>query len=675
MKTWKTDISTVYWSDNQNNCTEAELCLGAEKPHIVSWFDELFKGGLKVSYENFPTTLLIKGPPGSGKTTFALELCYRLAKNHVATSTYVSLEAKSDQIIKNAVILGWQKNVMSKIRVITNNKNKDEFEAKKACLNVCGAEYTTKWSENLTDESLNEKTDNVNIAFESIADICHLPYSSSIKNKIKRFFVKKELENIPPTVSQILVIDSLNIFPIESRKEVFLKFLNIAKASQENTDNNANKEKILLMIFVLDAKSNEDCNPFWEYMCDTVIELDHYEENNYFIRTIEIIKSRFQGHILGKHQMKIYDKPLLYKNENRYTLSRLHPFIKEGGIFIFPSVHFYLSKYRKFMQSGELKYDTTFPHSFSKFLSIDGSHKGKGFPKGRCTALIGCRGGHKSHLGYLHILSRLTGKYENGVAEARKNAALIISLRDDEEMIKTTFNGILNNEFSSTNENWKTEDFIDDGRLEFLYYPPGYISPEEFIHRIFVSIHKLKQNYKNVTVLFNSLDQLAARFPLCAKFDIFIPSIIQILIGESITSIFIAVDEKDQPVEQYGLLPMADLILSFHKYQLEQQEYYNILKSDDFAYDEFGKYKYDKSELEQFNPQNVNQKNEQAGENNSNVQREEVIITVERFAGGKKAGEKGLLELGSKCLINKNNIINFVKLPGIVYLDKNRLKK
>jgi len=100
------------------------------------------------------------------------------------------------------------------------------------------------------------------------------------------------------------------------------------------------------------------------------------------------------------------------------------------------------------MQSGELKYDTTFPHSFSKFLSINGTNKGKGFPKGRCTALIGCRGGHKSHLGYLHILSRLAGKYEKGIAEARKNAALIISLRDDEENLVDIFCNQLNKQLS-----------------------------------------------------------------------------------------------------------------------------------------------------------------------------------------------------------------------------------
>ena len=652
MGKWKTGISTVYWAeyqkDKQYKIREAELCLGAENSrHPVSWLDELFRGEIKVSNNN-PITLLIKGPPGSGKTTFALELCYRLAKNATA-STYVSLESESSQIIENATDFGWQEDVMKQIQ--TNAKDKEAF------LNVCGSEHA---------ESQNQSTDNMISAGADIAtnmlmtaastgdfitittvsiltlikDLSKLPFSKlKFKNPFSRNTNTPKLPN-----SQILVIDSLNIFPLNEREEAFRKILEIARKSPE-------KQKIKLILFILDAKSNIDSNPFWEYVCDTVIELNHYENNNYFLRTIEIVKSRFQQQVLGKHQFKIYSKP----NDNKTnvndigdidTLSRMHPVRKEGGIFIFPSIHFYLSKYGKFTQSGELDYDATFPNTFSDFLAIQPKTKEGGFPAGRCTALIGCRGGHKSHLAYLHILARLTGKYQGGKpADAENNVALIISLRDDEKMITATLNGILDNEFPK--KGWNVENFVANGRLEILYYPPGYISPEEFIHRIFVSIHKLKIKKKKVTVIFNSIDQIGARFPLCAKLDIFIPSIIQILIGESITSIFIAVDEKDQPVEQYGLLPMADLILSFHQYQMTLKQYNDILN--------IGK---SKRNLEKEEGQ----------------KREEIILTVERFAGGKKGGAKGLLELGNNNMHGKN-VISFVEIPSSVFLERNRLKK
>ncbi|MDR0744280.1 MAG: hypothetical protein LBF05_08000 [Tannerella sp.] len=633
---WKTSISKVYWNID-GTIEEAKLCLGAEEPREVSWFDELFIKGIEVFEDSndhhYPVTMLFKGPPGDGKTTLALELCHHLAEGKKKIqSTYISLESEKKQIIDNLIGYGW------------------EYNEEKSPLHVHGLEYTVKWVKILSPKNISTFTNILNAFLDIRMGLLGKSFPESIKNliidserKIFRCKICKKMHNHPN--SEILVIDSLNIIPIKSRTNIFLDFLKIVKSK---------KSKIKLIVFILDGKSDNDYNPFWEYMCDTIIELNHHYENDYLIKTIEIVKSRFQKHILGKHQVKIYDKPA--SQEKAKIVSRTHPCIKEGGVFIFPSVHFYLSKYSKFAQSGKLKYDDTRLESFNEFLKIQS--KG-GFPKGRCTALIGCRGGHKSHLAYLHILARLTGEYEGRTdSDASENAALIISLRDDETMITSTLDGILNNEIKS--DEWKkTGSLIDENRLEILYYPPGYISPEEFIHRIFVSIHKLKKQCKNVTVLFNSLDQLAARFPLCAKFDIFIPSIVQILIGEAITSIFVAVDEKDQPVEQYGLLPMADLILSFHKYKISESDYCKIMKVET----------------------NAETKVETIAKTDAEETRDEIVITVERFAGGKKAGAKGLLELTNepseqqKSANEKNEMrpyLRFTKLPQTMYLDKDK---
>jgi archaellum biogenesis ATPase FlaH len=639
--TWKTNISKVYWNMD-GTIEEAKLCLGAEEPRAVSWFDELFINGIEVfedskdskdfpktKEQHYPVTMLLKGPPGDGKTTLAMELCHHLAEcKKKIKSTYISLESEKKQILDTLTGYGWK------------------YNEEDPLLNVYGLEYTIKWTEKLSTEDIKIRANRISILPEMVMNLFRIPYSESIKEIIANICSLLGFREVGRGIHnksdfKILVIDSLNIIPIESRTKIFLDFLKIAKRKRSN---------IKLIIFVLDGKSDNDYNPFWEYMCDTIIELNHHYENDYLIKTIEIVKSRFQKHILGKHQIKIYGKPASLEKEN--TVSRTHPCIKEGGIFIFPSVHFYLSKYNKFSQSGTLQYEATRPESFNNFLKIQSDG---GFPKGRCTALIGCRGGHKSHLAYLHILARLTGKYKNRTtSDAFDNAALIISLRDDETMISSTLDGILEKEIQS-NE-WKKTDFLlEENRMEILYYPPGYISPEEFTHRIFVSIHKLKKKCKNVTVIFNSLDQLAARFPLCAKFDIFIPSIVQILIGEAITSIFIAVDEKDQPVEQYGLLPMADLILSFHKYKISVSDYNKIMSAKT----------------------KTGTKVEMSAGTDVEETRDEIIITVERFAGGKKAGAKGLLELVYKENEEQKSdkklpCLEFAKLPPEVYLDKDK---
>jgi len=352
----------------------------------------------------------------------------------------------------------------------------------------------------------------------------------------------------------------------------------------------------------------------------------------YYIRTIEIVKARYQEHVWGKHQLKIYPRfKMPEENDPEYNqkLRRAHPYRKEGGIFIFPSIHYYLSVYKRKAPTQIPQLANTCPDKLNEILK-DPTTSQKGLPEGRCTAFIGVRGGHKSHLGYLHLLNRIICHNENG---------LVISLRDDEEMTKKTMEGILRQEFPD--ESGTLNDFEQNNRFEILYYPPGYITPEEFLHRMFISIqrlvHKEIGRNKKLTVLFNSLDQLSARFPLCAKQEIFVPGIIELLSGEGITSIFIAVEEPGQPAEQYGLLPMADLILSFHLYRFKFEDYYSYLNKV---------WKLDKEEEE------LKEKISRIRENSKGTFREEIVLEIIRFAGGQRAGAKGLLELVDE---NKKN--------------------
>jgi len=359
--------------------------------------------------------------------------------------------------------------------------------------------------------------------------------------------------------------------------------------------------------------------------------------------------------------MKIYTSYDLPKQKDQdlddAIMHRAHPYRAEGGIFIYPSIHFFLSKYKRSGTTLEIQPVATPCSGLNQVI--------KGFPEGRCTALMGIRGGHKSHLGYLHLLQQVV----NGYKSAKKDqVGLIVSLRDDEQMTRRHLLKILqenvleerysNKQFSDlTNEERKTiekdaEQLLDtlqrDNLLEILYYPPGYITPDEFFHRMFMSIYRSKyasqneniaRREKKITLLFNSLDQLAARFPLCAHQPIFIPAMIQSLSGENVTSIFIGVDEPGQPPTQYGLLPMADLILTFGRYKIRERDYYT----------HHGK----KAEYK------VLEKKEEAKES-----RDAIILEVSRFSGGERAGVKGLLEL---IYSDKNTDSLLASQPGLHY--------
>lgn len=605
MKLLKTNISVSYWCGTNEQGTDfekARIELGHDKPTQVSWLDELFKSGL-VLQGGKPLTLLLAGPPGSGKTTLALELCYRFAINLNLFSLYISTESDTYQVIKNADSYGWKDS--SDVMLAFSDK-----EPRSEGVAVWGADKIKNW-------------DNITQLVEGAVDALKAWFSTvpeSVLNKLTRILVRDHLtEEIINVCPDILVIDSLNILKLQEQGDAFQKFLRTSTTS---------KRPSKLIVFVLDSEEHSTEHKFWEYVSDIVLRLDHLYQHDYYERTIEILKARYQEHVWGKHQLKIYPKyQMPEKNDPNYyrKLRRSHPYRDEGGIFIYPSIHYYLSACKRKAPTREPKLAETLPIRLNDVLKDPKSER-KGIPEGRCTAFIGSRGGHKSHLGYLHLLHRII---------KHKETALIISLRDDEEMTKKTMQAVIHEEFKGNKGDFQDYDnAIDElenkNFLEILYYPPGYITSEEFIHRMLMSIYRLKLGNRKLTILFNSLDQLGARFPLCAKQEIFVPGLIEILSAEGITSIFIAVTERGQPEEQYGLLPMADLILSFRMESFSFGDYYKHLK---------GVWDFD-----QYNDE-IKTRIENVSKKSQDCCKDEIELQVVRFAGGQRAGAKGILEL------------------------------
>ena len=140
MEILQTDIAKCFWCNIKGGeaiFEEAEIGIGNEKPKTKAWLDELLKKGLHLQKDK-PLTLLLTGPPGGGKTSLALELCYRLALNSRLFSLYISTEADTNQIIDNAVSFGWK----------DAEKFILPFEGKKPKVNavaVWGAERNKEW--------------------------------------------------------------------------------------------------------------------------------------------------------------------------------------------------------------------------------------------------------------------------------------------------------------------------------------------------------------------------------------------------------------------------------------------------------------------------------------------------------------------------------------------------
>lgn len=561
----KTGISKIYWPGVQGGDYKfLEAMIDGEN---LSWFDELFKGGIHIpnNPEDKPRaiTLLLSGPPGSGKSTLATELCYRVAKQYATKSLYFSTESPSNWLIENASTMWGKDEVQSHF-----SSNNDEKQNEVTVFGI---------------GDVNEKGDS-NVTWVQRFLGLNSPNGASSDSKLK----------LDPA-TDIFVVDSLNSVDISKRNDVLDQFSDFVNGGPK------------LAILVLDSFNENEISHVWEYRCDIVVRMNRTYPvlpSEYMIRTIEVLKARYQEHVLGPHQIKIYSNDEI-KSANPEILEDVkdvnsrHPYRVDGGIFIYPSIHYLLSKYRRSIDNLSTK---RMPCALEEMTSLI-----EGFPKGGCTALLGMRGGHKSHLGLVQILHQLDLSADN------PERSIVVTLRDDESTTKALMENI------QSHRNGKTtiDELLQHNRLEILQYQPGYITAEEFIHRILLSIHRMRETTSSlvhVNLLFNSLDQLRARFPLCADQNIFIAGMIQIFSGMGVTSYFCAAKDDEETDGYYGVDSIAELVLEFSEQTPSAGRH-----------------------LENIN--RINKQNRKTDYSGS------VVVKVIRYAGAQASGECGLLSL------------------------------
>jgi KaiC/GvpD/RAD55 family RecA-like ATPase len=588
----KTNLAEAYWvlGDDFKPASSRTRSKGDQKAEPIAWLDRLLGNGLEVpDNSGRALTLLLTGPPGAGKSTFAFELCHRarLIDDNAGPRT-PPREPRSIYLTTE-----------SNLALMKHQKDSFHwFDAKVGPseegtpVNIVVKEMKdlgeANWIKNVVSVFKGVK------GFEPPLEAVNKIVDANVRKKIKR--------TLSADKPEIVVIDSLNVAPTRDRGNLFKAYQSLI-----------NEEGPRLLVLVLDTSDNPSGHEFWGYVADVIIRLDYKWIEGYMVRTLEIQKARYQLHAWRSHQLKVYGPQETARDPEERRLQ--HPFRNEGGIFVFPSIHYYLSQYKR-SQPVELG------HVNTPFDALDDLLGGKGFLTGRCVALIGDRGGHKSHLGYLHVLKQLD--------KNERARALIISLRDDERVAYHTMEQIWRDQLERS-------DLIPD-RLELMYFPPGYITPEEFFHRVYINIQRLRfadsKNEYPITVLFNSLDQLNARFPLCAREHIFVPGLIEMFCAEGITSIFIGVQDRRQPHEQYGLVTMADIIISAQREPVEL--YMPVDQEEPTPADG------DTSVSAQPRPPGLRKRTApQAPAPSGHV----VVLRVERVAGGRPAGQYGILEL------------------------------
>lgn len=215
----------------------------------IRGLDEILQGGFL--YHN---SILVKGPPGSGKTTLGIQVVYNGALLYDDPGIVVLFEQFPQQLYRDLSSYEWDVEKLIEERKIT-------------------------------------------IIFAKAEDLVlgNLVSNSPLVSRIHDIVVE--------TSARRIVVDSISHFmhiikPRMDERELFLRFINALKSIG------------LTPIMTSELHSRNGRIGFEEYLVDCVLELasEASKDKTFPMRMLEVQKTRGHDHIRGKHPYKITDR-------------------------------------------------------------------------------------------------------------------------------------------------------------------------------------------------------------------------------------------------------------------------------------------------------------------------------------------------------------------------------
>ena len=662
----------------------APLLTSSSKPvptpdnDVICWLDFLLQNDLSrprdpgTEEQSRPLTVLITGPPGAGKSLLVQQLCYNVARNYCTSSHHrseklskreaksllITTEATPESIVNNMIKLGMVQDYSSDRSTYIVNTFRD---------NVLGNYHSDRPKINNPDGA--SAPCPLMLVTEHRALGTAENSSEELSESITRSYLTAidqfdSEDRLPP---QLVVVDSLNVFSAGGLPALVDSILACLQPPPP------------YLFLVLDSTTTNTPHfrqDFWSFLADVCLRVEYgYGEDNYFHRYLEIVKTRHQYHVLGRHVMKIFPNPPQSNSSGSLALQDMEsarPKLTSGGVFVFPSVHSLLSVVRsgrKLVTEGNqtfrpqlkwkaaksaqgkcaawgpgdiaLQMDKSVKGAVSwsryeitnkvraelegelskhyggaelkKYLDLIDEFVGKrfttltlleetleskarqtkdfksnansnqwkdvkdkilqsalrwetdshptatlnwpvpwcfelvggGVPLNKCTALIGRRGARKSYFGYQFLLDGIC----NG------ETTMVVSFRDDPASVQ---DALLHIAQAKQYKPYREGKKIPRDKLIIIYQRPGYVTPDEFMHRIVAAVGE----YAPSRVLVNAVDQWESAYPLLAKCEILLPALVDFLGAHEVTSMIIGVDEGDRH-NHHGLASQSEVVLSF----------------------------------------------------------------------------------------------------------------